>query len=177
MTARDLTLVLKAQKGDRDAFRHLLSEHYTMMYRVAYRYTGHKQDAEDIAQEVCLQMPHKLASFKGESSFSTWLYRVVVNACRDSHKKHKTRRELSVTYMEMEKNEIADAKDAGRKVAWLYRTIAGLEDALRETALLVLGEEMSHAEAAKALGCAESTVSWRMHELRKLLKQKMDSYP
>ncbi len=148
-----------------------------MMYRVAYRFTGHAQDAEDITQDICMQMAHKLESFKGDSSFSTWLYRVVVNACRDFHKTRSTRRTLAQTYLEMEKRDIADSQDSSRKVAWLYRMIAGLEESLRETALLVLAEDLSHAEAAKILGCAESTVSWRMHEVRKLLKQRVSTYP
>lgn len=177
MTERDLRLVKEAQKGDRDAFQRLLSDHYTMIHRVAYRFTGHAQDAEDIAQDICVQMAQKLASFKGDSSFSTWLYRVVVNACRDFHKTHKNRRDLAQTYLDIERREAADAQDSNRKVAWLYRRIAGLEQVLRETALLVLTEEMNHAEAAKILGCAESTVSWRMHEVRKLLKQQLSTYP
>ena len=73
--------------------------------------------------------------------------------------------------------ELAEAFEDNRKVAWLYRVIAELEETLRETALLVLAEALSHAEAAKILGCAESTVSWRMHEVRKLLKQRVDTYP
>jgi RNA polymerase sigma-70 factor (ECF subfamily) len=177
MTERDLTLVTAAQKGDRNAFQRLLSDNYTMMYRVAYRFTGHAQDAEDIAQDICMQMAHKLGSFKGESSFSTWLYRVVVNACRDFHKTRKVRRDLAQTYLETEKREMADSQDSCRKVTWLYRKIAELEDTLRETALLVLAEELSHAEAAKILRCAESTVSWRMHEVRKILKQLVNTYP
>lgn len=177
MTERDLTLARKAQQGDRDAFERLLSEHYTMMYRVAYRFTGLKEDAEDIAQEICMQMVHKLASFRGDSSFSTWLYRIVVNHCRDFIRKTQSRRGLSQTYLELEKQQVADHQDSNRKTAWLYRKLRELEDGLLETALLVLAEDLSHAEAAQVLGCAESTVSWRMHEIRKLLKQQLSTYP
>jgi len=56
-------------------------------------------------------------------------------------------------------------------VQWLYQTIATLDEPLPETALLVLSEELSHAQAGQVLGCAESTVSWRMSEVRKLLKK------
>lgn len=177
MTERDPGLVEKALKGDRAAFERLLSEHYSMMYRVAYRFTGQKQDAEDIAQNVCMQLPDKLASFKGQSSFSTWLYKIVLNACRDMHKVRGARGQLMRSYLEMEKGQAAEAREDNLKVAWLYRAIAGLEDALRETALLVLAEDLSHAEAAAILSCAESTVSWRMHEVRKRLKQLVSTYP
>ena len=70
----------------------------------------------------------------------------------------------------METMQKADCAEANQKIAWLYRSIAGLQTDLKETALLVLAEEMSHAEAGQVLGCAESTISWRMSEIRKQLK-------
>jgi RNA polymerase sigma-70 factor (ECF subfamily) len=59
-------------------------------------------------------------------------------------------------------------------VRWLHTALQSLEPALRETMLLILGEDLSHAEAAKILGCAESTVSWRVHRAKKQLKTLMD---
>lgn len=172
----ELTMIEMAKKGDSSAFQQLLTQHYDMMYRVAYRFTGQAQDAEDIAQEVCVGLTHKLASFNGKSSFSTWLYRVVVNSCRDYQKKRSNHRRLESNYIDLEKNEQSDKTDSDKKLLWLYRTIANLEQSLKETALLVLTEELSHAEAGKILGCAESTISWRMHEVRKHLKNAIGSY-
>lgn len=172
----DVTIIARVRKGDAAAFRELLEQHYDMMYRVAYRFTGQAQDAQDIAQEVCVGLTHKLTSFNGKSSFSTWLYRVVVNSCRDFQKKRSNHRTLESSYLEVEKNEQSDKNEADKKIAWLYRTIATLEQSLKETALLVLTEELSHAEAGKILGCAESTISWRMSEIRKYLKNAMGSY-
>jgi RNA polymerase sigma-70 factor (ECF subfamily) len=167
-------LVASARQGNREAFRRLLEGHYDTIYRIAYRFTGHRQDAEDVAQEVCASLAGKLASYRGESRFTTWLYRVVVNACRDRHRQRSSHRELQQRYMEMEKDAQADATDSARKVAWLYRQLTALEEPLRETALLVVAEALSHAEAAAILECAESTVSWRMHEIRKRLKAGWD---
>jgi RNA polymerase sigma-70 factor, ECF subfamily len=174
--SNELTMIELAKKGDALAFQQLLHQHYKMMYRVAYRFTGQAQDAEDIAQEVCVGLVHKLSSFNGKSSFSTWLYRVVVNACRDYQKKRSTHRKLESNYIDLEKSEQSDKNDSNKKIAWLYRTIATLEQSLKETALLVLTEELSHGEAGKILGCAESTISWRMHEIRKHLKSAIGSY-
>lgn len=176
MTGNETAIIERAKKGDSAAFSQLLTQHYDMMHRVAYRFTGKAQDAEDIAQEVCVGLVHKLQSFNGRSSFSTWLYRVVVNSCRDFHKKNNSHRNLESNYLELEKNEQSDKNEANKKLAWLYRAIAELEQSLKETALLVLTEELSHAEAGKILGCAESTISWRMHEVRKHLKNAMGSY-
>ena len=163
-------LIERAQKGNSDSFRQLLEQHYTMIFRVAYRFTGRTQDAADIAQEVCMKLAVKIQGFNNESSFSTWLYRVVVNACRDMQKKQASQRNTQNNYMEYEHNERASSSDNNAKIAWLYRNIASLEQPLKETALLILTEELSHAEAGKILGCAESTISWRMHEVRKHLK-------
>ncbi len=177
MTQDDtLLLVRRAQSGDRLAFQHLLEGHYTLMHRVAYRFTGHAADAEDVAQEVCMALVYKLAQFKGDSQFSTWLYRVVVNACRDYIKKNGNRRALEGGYRELEAHADAEAQELRRKQAWLYAQIAQMGDDLRETALLVLAEQQSHAEAADIMGCAESTISWRMAEIRKALKQAIGGY-
>ena len=67
-------------------------------------------------------------------------------------------------------HDAADWADGVARQDWLKAALARLDDALRETALLVVGEELSHAEAAEILGIAEKTVSWRMHEVRKRLK-------
>lgn len=176
MMSNELAIIEQAASGDGSAFRQLLEQHYNMIYRVAYRFTGQAQDAEDIAQEVCVGLVHKLRGFNGKSSFSTWLYRVVVNSCRDFQKKNGNHRRLENSYIELDKNEQIDKNETDKKIAWLYRTIATLEQSLKETALLVLAEELSHAEAGKILGCAESTISWRMSEIRKYLKNAMGSY-
>lgn len=171
MIESDQELIGEIRAGNRVAFQELLERHYDAIFRIAYRFTGHTQDAQDVAQEICVKMPEKLKSFRGESNFSTWLYRVVVNACRDFQKKQSTHRTLETTYVEIEQGQKEDAADTGMKVAWLYRMLSQLEPALKETAMLILAEERSHAEAASILSCAESTISWRMYEIKKQLKE------
>lgn len=166
--------IIRAQRGDSAAFRLLLQTQYAWMHRAAYRFTGHTADAEDVVQEVCMALIDKLASYNGKSSFSTWLYRVVVNQCHDFRKKRGAGRARDTQYAELEAFATAEAHEANRKTAWLYRAIAALKPPLPETALLVLAEELSHAEAAKVLDCKESTVSWRMHEIRKQLTEMME---
>lgn len=165
------TIVRRAQRGERVAFEQLLRTHYALMHRVAYRFTGSRADAEDVAQEVCMLLVDKLKHYHGRSGFRTWLYRVVVNQCHDFRKKRTSDASRDTQYVDLEAMGAADATEANRKTAWLYRAIAALKPPLPETAHLVLGEELSHAEAAKILECKESTVSWRMHEIRKQLTQ------
>ena len=69
----------------------------------------------------------------------------------------------------------ADQQHNAQRLSWLSEAITGLEPTLRETAVLVLAEALSHAEAASILNCAESTVSWRMHEIRKKLQAQVET--
>jgi RNA polymerase sigma-70 factor (ECF subfamily) len=170
----DSELVRQALRGDRAAFRRLVDRHYDMIYRIARRYVGSAADAEDIAQDVCLALVTKLAQFKGGSRFSTWLCAIVINQCRDFSRRRKAAQKLVENYVFRRASEDADHADSERRSEWLKAALLGLEPALRETALLVVGEDFSHAEAAEALGCAESTVSWRMHMVRKALRARMD---
>lgn len=173
--ADDRELAEKAQRGDRDAFQLLLERHYDTAHRVAWRFLGNADDAEDVAQDICLTLPVKLRSFRGRSRFSTWLYTVVVNACRDHLRKRKSTEALQTSYaMFREMDEADRAHDAGR-LDWLNAALAALDAPLRETAVLVLAEDLSHAETARVLGCAEGTVSWRMGEIRKRLKALQES--
>ena len=175
MTDNDRDLVELACKGNRSAFQHLLERHYDTAYRVAYRYTRSIEDAEDITQEICLGLARKLRSFRGESRFSTWFYRVVVNACRDHGRKQTSTRTLQASYAMYREMADADEEHDSGRLEWLSDAIASLEPKLRETAILVLSEDLSHADAATALECAESTISWRMHEIRKKLKTLVET--
>jgi len=172
----DLELAKRAGAGDRDAFQEILERHYDTLFRVAIRFTGSEADAEDIAQDVCLTLAVKIASFRGQSQFSTWLYRVAMNACRDFARKRKTASAMQESYAAFREADEADQRHNARRVSWLTEQVQGLSPRLRETAVLVLGEDLSHADAAAALGCAESTVSWRMHEVRNKLKELVDSF-
>lgn len=170
----DRDLVDRAAGGDRHAFESLLRQHYDRIHRIAWRLTGSGSHAEDIAQDVCCTLVEKIGSFKGESKFTTWLTGIVVNACRD----HR-RRGLTLTRLRERLSVLAglaprpDGRDAYRR-SWLASELARLDPLLRDTVVLVVGEDLTHAEAARALGVAESTVSWRMHEARRQLTPRMD---
>jgi RNA polymerase sigma-70 factor (ECF subfamily) len=170
----DSTLAEGARRGDREAFQRLLERHYALIYRLAYRYVGSAADAEDIAQDVCVTLATKIGRFRGGSRFTTWLASIVINRCRDFLRRRKSSARLVESYVALREAEDADQADSDRRAAWLHDTLQSLEPNLRETVLLVVAEEMSHAEAAKVLGCAESTVSWRMHKAKKALRAEMD---
>jgi RNA polymerase sigma-70 factor (ECF subfamily) len=165
----DLDLVARAAAGERAAFEALLRRHYDRIHRIAWRLTGSASDADDIAQEVSCALIEKLASFRGEARFTTWLFGIVVNACRDHGRRRQTLKRFRAGLSVLASLAAApDARDLYRRT-WMASELARLDPVLRETIVLVVGEDMSHLEAAHALGVAESTVSWRMHEARRRL--------
>ncbi len=166
----DATLVGRACGGDRAAFTTLVERHYERIYRVGARVLGDAAEAEDLAQDVCIGLAAKLPSYRGESLFTTWLYRVVVNAARDAGRRGEARRRKEREFAEVD--ALVRAGNAARdsEVAWLRQMLSGLSDDLKMTAVLVLQEGLRHAEAGEVLGVSEATVSWRMHELRKRLR-------
>jgi len=170
----DCDLVERATAGDRNAFEALLRRHYDRIHRVAWRLTGSRAQAEDIAQDVCCTLVEKIGSFKGEARFTTWLTGIVVNACRDHRRRGQTlgrlRERLTVLVGLAHR---PDGRDAYRR-SWIASALGQLDPLLRDTVVLIVGEDLTHAEAARALGVAESTVSWRMHEARRQLTPRMD---
>ncbi len=165
----DADLLSAAVAGDRAAFGALLTRHYDTIHGLAWRLTGARADADDIAQDVCCALVERIAGFRGEARFTTWLCGIVVNACHDLRRRRGSfgglTLRLAVAAGLARGPDGRDLHDA----VWLASALARLEPALRDTAVLVAGQQLTHAEAAEILGVAESTVSWRMHEVRRRL--------
>jgi RNA polymerase sigma-70 factor (ECF subfamily) len=165
----DARLVAAAASGDRDAFGALLQRHYNRIHGLAWQLTGSRTDADDVAQDVCCVLVEKLATFRGEAKFSTWLCGIVVNACRDLQRRRRSFRGLTERFAVVA--GLARGPD-GRDLhdtIWVQSAIARLKPAYRDAVVLVAGQQLSHAEAAEILGVAEATISWRMHEVRRML--------
>jgi RNA polymerase sigma-70 factor (ECF subfamily) len=155
--------------GNRDAFETLLRRHYDRIHGLAWHLTGSRADADDIAQDVCCALVGKLGGFRGEARFATWLCGITVNACRDVQRRRRSLRgltdRLTVLAGLASSPDGRDAYDA----IWLESRIARLKPAYREALALVVGQQLTHAEAGEILGIAEATVSWRIHEARRML--------
>jgi RNA polymerase sigma factor (sigma-70 family) len=165
----DAALVSAAVAGDRDAFEALLRRHYDRIHGLAWQLTGTRADADDVAQDVCCALVEKIGGFRGEAKFGTWLCGIVYNACRDLHRRRRSfagfADRLAVLAGLAKAPDGRDLHDA----IWIRSAIAKLKPAYRDAAVLVAGQQLTHAEAAEILGVTESTVSWRMHEVRKML--------
>ncbi|MBV1688535.1 RNA polymerase sigma factor [Novosphingobium sp. G106] len=165
----DADVLAAALSGNSRAFEALLRRHYDRIYGLAWQLTGSRADADDVAQDVCCILVEKLGSFQGRAKFTTWLCGIVFNACRDLRRRRRSLRGLAERFAVMA--SLARGPD-GRDLhdaMWIKSAIARLKPVYRETAVLVAGQQLTHAEAAEILGVAETTISWRMHEIRRQL--------
>lgn len=166
----DKDLARRAAAGEVRAFHNLLDRHYTTMFRMAYRFCGHRENAEDITQMTCMKLAQSITQYRGESAFTTWLYTVVLNVYRDwlrsSGKKQRAESDIETAGAHLEDGENPEKK---AMLSEQMERLKNLPEAEFEAVILVFAEGLSHKEAAVVLGCAESTVSWRIHEARKKL--------
>ena len=169
MTTSDDALARAAAGGDPQAFASLLERHYDRVFRLAFRLTGARSEAEDLTQDVCSALPAKLSAFRGEAQFTTWLYRVVVNAAHDRRRKRATYAKATTGWGDWEVNRAAANEDTSQKLDWLTAAMNQLTEDLRDTLALVL-DDMTHAQAAEVMGVSEGTISWRVREAKKHLR-------
>lgn len=170
MDTPDETLANAAAGGDRAAFAVLVQRHYDRVFGLAFRLTGARAEAQDLTQDICTALPAKLRNWRGEARFTTWLYRVVVNAAHDRRRRQATHSRAASGWGDWEiarQDEIATQAEAQD---WLATSMARLSVELRDTVALVLGEEMTQSEAATVLGVSEGTIAWRMSEVKKRLR-------
>lgn len=163
-------LVVRAQNGDAEAFGELIEDHYDLIHRTAWKWCGNRADAEDIAQDVCVKLGGALKSFDHRSAFSSWVYRITLNAVRDMQRAGKRRGKYADAYAEVTpEDQPADQEEVatGRQ---LWAAVRELPDKQRDAVLLVYAEELSHAAAAEIMGIKEATVSFHVHEARKTLR-------
>lgn len=172
--APDEALAGMAAGGDRSAFAVLLDRHYDRIYRIGYRFLGDRADAEDLTQDICVGLAQAIRSYRGKAKFSTWLYQVVVNRARDALRRRRRQRSLRENFAEVEALRRGDQADRERRTGWLIEALDQLRDDLRETAILVVIEGLSHREAGEVLGVREATVSWRLAEVRKALSDLVE---
>ncbi|HXT10814.1 MAG TPA: RNA polymerase sigma factor [Candidatus Angelobacter sp.] len=163
----------QSRQGDHAAFENLIRNHQRMIHSMAYRMTGSMADAEDLAQEAFIRAFQQIDSYRGEAKFSSWLCRIAMNACLNWRQREIRRAEIHQDWAEetlrggSEKKNVAADEDSSRVQAALDR----LPVKQRAAIILTVYEEMNHAEAARALGCTEATVSWRVFAARTKLKR------
>lgn len=168
----DLALIRRAQEGDSTAFSELLDLYYDTIHRFAWKWCGHAANADDIAQLACLKLANSLAQFRFQAAFTSWLYRLVISCAQDWQRSQGRHDHDELPAEEGALAGVAPHHDATEESIYLVQLLSLLEtlgEGMKETALLVHGEGLSHAEAGAILGVTESTISWRVHAIRKHL--------
>jgi RNA polymerase sigma-70 factor (ECF subfamily) len=181
----DVELIQKASEGDAEAFEELVKRYQQKVYTIAYGISHNQQDALDICQEVFIKIHTKLKSFRGASSFYTWLYRVTANVSIDfqRRKKKATMVEFDEKLLEepppgarygeekrFDPRKILDSKEIR---AAILKAMERLPEDQRAAVILRELENLSYREIARALNCSLGTVMSRLHYGRKKLKEML----
>jgi RNA polymerase sigma-70 factor (ECF subfamily) len=180
-------LVKESIQGDPRAFEELVSQYQSKVYALAYRYMGNEEDAYDMAQEAFIKAFRSLRSFKGKSSFSTWLYRVTTNVCLDELRKRKRRivplsldEPLATREGDEVEKEIAD-NSPGPDIMYEQKEFSQyIQELLNEMkpdqkTAIVLRDVMglSYEEISEVMNCSMGTVKSRISRARDVLRKKL----
>ncbi|HEV7276517.1 MAG TPA: RNA polymerase sigma factor [Devosiaceae bacterium] len=168
--APDAALVKRAAGGDRAAFAALCARHYDFIFRTAWKWSGRRSDAEDVAQEVCIKLAGAVAGFDGRAAFRSWLYRVTLNAVRDQQRAEGRRGRGTERLAEVQPAIAPPEQEDATTGQELWAAVRRLPGQQRDAVLLVYAEDLSHAEAGEVMGCKEATVSWHIHAAKKTLR-------
>jgi RNA polymerase sigma-70 factor (ECF subfamily) len=177
-------LIDRALSGDAAAFREIFRAHRQDVARVVYRLLGPSPDVDDVVQEVFLHVYRSLPSFRGDSRFSTWLYRLAVNVARMHLRKGRSR----PRFADVDLPDVASEDEARRddpeslseqrlRVRALYRLLDGLGDKKREVIVLHDFEGMPAKEISALVGAPVLTVRTRLFYARKELYAAMATEP
>ena len=170
--------VLQSRKGDHAAFESLIRAHQRMVHSLTFRMTGSTADAEDLAQETFIRAYRQLDSYRGTAKFSTWLYRIAVNACLNWRKREARREQVHTNWAESgtarqtETKSLVDTDELSQSV---QAALLKLPAKQRAAIVLTIYDGHNHAEAAQILGCSETTVSWRVFAARRKLKRLLSA--
>jgi RNA polymerase sigma-70 factor (ECF subfamily) len=154
----DREAVLACQAGEREAFDRLVERYQRDVYRLCYRYVNNHPDASDMAQEAFLRAFRAIGKFRGESSFSTWLYRITVNTCLNFRSARKApTAELPETLPDPSESQ-ADSVERDEMHAKVRAAVARLPEKQRATLILKVYHDLTHEEVAVILGSSVGTV-------------------
>jgi len=171
VTDDDQGWVERSRQGEHEAFETLVRRYQRMIYALAYRMTGSAADAEDLTQETFIRAHEQLAGYRAEAKFSSWLYRIAVNHCLNWRKRTARREQV---HHEWQAQRAEYSSPDGALAQKVQDALMKLSPKQRATVALAIYDGLSHAEAARVLGCSETTVSWRLFaaraKLRRLLK-------
>ncbi len=177
-------LIKRAVKGDSDAFETLIRAHESRMYAVTLRMCGSREDAQDCLQEAMLRIYKAMDSFRGQSSFGTWVYRITMNTCLDELRRRKVRQSTSLDAMletgwsptdetnTPEKNSLRNEQRRS-----IEKAIATLPEDMRSAVVLRDIQGFSYEEIAQILSANVGTIKSRISRGREKLREALMTEP
>jgi RNA polymerase sigma-70 factor (ECF subfamily) len=191
MSELERSLLRRLRDRDERAFRELIDSHRDRVFNITYRMLGHRAEAEDIAQEVFITVFKTIETFREESKFSTWLYRVTVNHCKNrikylARRHDRDRDELDETSHSHETNGASGAPlghvppdralEGAQMEVLLQEAIANLDDDHRAVVVLRDIEDLSIEEICDITGLPDGTVKSRLHRARLVLRKRLQRH-
>jgi RNA polymerase sigma-70 factor (ECF subfamily) len=167
-------VVRRAQQGDQAAFRALYREHVGRVYALCLRLTADRAEAEELTQDAFVRAWERLASFRGQSAFSSWLYRLTVNVVFLSWRAAGRRARRVVTTDDPAAMEAAGREPPAGLGLDLERAVAGLPPGAREVFVLHDVEGYRHEEIAELTGIAVGTSKAQLFRARRLLRDMLE---
>lgn len=186
--ADESELVLRTKQGDLEAYDKLVRRFQERIYATIYHMTANHEDANDLAQETFIKAFHAIKSFKGDSSFFTWLYRIAVNKSINFLKQRRSKNTLSLNDLDLNAEHDPDLvalvsertprRDAN--LAELQEKLNAAMQRLSETHRLVVTlhdvQGLAHEEIGKIMGCNAGTVRSRLFYARQQLQAHLSEY-
>ena len=177
----DADLISRAAGGDPSAFQAIVERHRSMVYRVAFQFAGNHHDAEDIAQDVFIKVYRSLTSFRQDAQLTSWMYRIVMNACIDHRRRHRPataapfseEAEQKMLNTPEERPDPEERAYAGELGQVLECEIGRLPKGQRVVFVMRHHQGMKLGEIADALGLAEGTVKRQLHAAVHRLRQAL----
>jgi len=167
----DRQAIAACQQGEREAFDRLVERYQRDVYRLCYRYVNNHQDANDMAQDVFLKAYRAIGRFRGDSSFSTWLYRIAVNTCLNFRAARRLPQDELSDQIADGGASAAERLHQAQRSAEVRRAVSRLPEKQRATLILKIYQDLTHEEVAGILGSSVGTVKANLfHALANLKK-------
>lgn len=172
----DRQVLAACQRGERQAFHHLFERYKDKVFSTALYFSGNEATARDVTQEVFLKLFTRIGQFRGDSNFSTWLYRMVANACVDQQRKVRRLVPLEPE-IDLSRHSAARPQEKGFFRREITEAVQGalqnLKPTLRIPLVLRYVEGLSYQEIGDAIGCSAGTVASRLNRGHKVLAKKL----
>ncbi|HHT9117118.1 MAG TPA: RNA polymerase sigma factor [Candidatus Hypogeohydataceae bacterium YC38] len=174
-------LIKRIQEGDEEAFTELVERYKEMGFSLAYHFLGNPEDARDVSQEAFAQVYLKIKDFRGESSFKTWFFTIILNLCRKQRRRRASPATLSDSNLEEElglqaQKDVEEEVERAELGVAIEKALKELSSKQREVFIMKHMEGMKISEISGVLNCAEGTVKIHLFRAVRALQERLKEW-